>query len=208
ESPTEDFLSCKRFHLRSNPYQTRQRCHPPAAALGRPETYFCPHLCRTPRLAPPGTTTKAPRVGIRCKRRAGGHARVDRPCSSIDAGSGTARGAMPPRSARSARAAQAIEPARKDPFDPRPGSRRLGWREPLVFGRGRKLDESSQTSPVRPKSLSSSRKVAISRCYRASLLYCVCTVAQRPHWTKRWGARRQPSRSLFAPHVSLQFRAE
>ena len=49
---------------------------------------------------------------------------------------------------RSARAAQAIEPARRDPYCPRPGSRRLRRQAPSPTGRGRKLDERLRTSPV------------------------------------------------------------
>ncbi len=48
------------------------------------------------------------------------------------AGSAWARGTMSPRFARSARAAQTLEPARKDPFRPLPGSCRLLWLEALV----------------------------------------------------------------------------
>lgn len=114
-----------------------------------------------------------------------------------------ARGTLSPCFPRSARAAQLLEPARKDPFRPRPGSwaGKSRWFPQAWLQTRRELanlaDQTEATIIV-----TKSGNLKVLPCSTALFAQCV---AQRPHCTRWWGAPIKPSRLLARLHVSLEF---
>ena len=111
------------------------------------------------------------------------------------AGSAWPRGTLSPRLARSARAAQPLEPARKDPCRPRPGSRRLRWQEPPGLS-GEAANSTRAREPRRPDRSGhhryekwQSQGVTRADCSITSVLLPI------EHTRQNWGGAATPSRS-------------